>query len=74
MSPVVPILGRIIQVVLLDCGLLMRLGGGVGVLDHTEGVVCFWGLLDCAGLAMADAKERVLCLAPGFRELAAAIW
>lgn len=72
-SPDVPILGRMIQVVLLvwDC---WRLGGGVGVLEQADGVDCFAAGLGWTILAAADTKEIVLCLAPGLHALAAAIW
>ena len=59
--------------VLFDGGLL-RLGGGDGDLDHTEGVVCLGGDWGCAGAAAALAKDSVLCLAPGLRAFLAAVW
>ena len=70
-SPVVPIHGLITQVVLLDWGGL-RLGGGEGDFDQVDGVVCLglaWGRAD---VAVALAKDRVVCLAPGLRAFIAA--
>ena len=63
------------QVVLLH-GWLVCLGWGEGDFDQVDGVVCLplGGLgVDVVGLAVAAAKERVVCLAPGFRELATAM-
>ena len=66
--------GRITQVVLLR-GWLICLGWGDGDFDQADGVVCLpLGGLDAEeGLAAAAAKERVVCLNPGLRELAAAM-
>ena len=72
MSPEVPILGRMTQVVLLR-GWVVCLGGGEGDLDQAEGVVCLGLGAALVGLAAAAAKERVVCLAPGLQELAAAM-
>ena len=70
--------GRMTQEVLGDCGFwgLLRLGGGVGDLDHEEGVVCL-----CAGgpgrggafFEAAPANDRVACLAPGLVAFVAAL-
>ena len=70
--------GRIIQVVLGDCGFwgLLRVGGGVGDFDHEEGVVCLCVVgpgRDGALLEAALAKDRVACLAPGFVAFVAAL-
>ena len=66
------------QLVLGDCGFwgLLRFGGGVGDLDHDEGVVCLCA--DGLGLggALCEAvlaKERVACLEPGFVAFVAAL-
>jgi hypothetical protein len=72
-SPVVPILGLITQVVLFDGGLL-RFGGGDGDFDHEDGVVCLWLFWGSARVAAALAKDSVLCLAPGLRAFLAAVW
>jgi hypothetical protein len=50
-----------------------RLGVGDGDFDQADGVVCLGLEVDVPGLATADAKERVVCLKPGLRELAAAM-
>ena len=71
-SPEVPILGLITQVVLFDGGLL-RLNGGDGDLDHVDGVVCLGMAWGCASVATALAKDNVLCLAPGLRAFLAAV-
>ena len=67
--------GRMTQVVLLH-GWLFCLGWGDGDFDQADGVVCLpLGGLDVDGVelaAAAAAKERVVCLAPGLRELATA--
>ena len=71
--------GRITQLVLGDCVLwgLLRFGGGVGDLDHEEGVVCLCvgglGRLCGALFEAALAKERVACLEPGFVAFEAAL-
>ena len=70
--------GRIIQLVLGDCCFrgLLRLGGGVGDLDHEEGVVCLGAGGPGRGrvsLEVALAKERVDCLEPGLVAFAAAL-
>ena len=72
-SPVVPILGLITQVVSFDGGLL-RLGGGDGDFDHDDRVVCLWLVWGRAAVAVALAKDSVLCLAPGLRAFLAAVW
>ena len=69
--------GRMTQVVLLR-GWLVCLGWGDGDFDQADGVVCLplGGLevdVEVGGLAAAAAKERVVCLAPGLRELATAM-
>ena len=52
------------------------LGWGDGDFDQADGVVCLplGGLeVDVVELAAAAAKERVVCLAPGFRKFATAM-
>lgn len=54
-------------------GILVRWGGGDGDFDQADGVVCLGLGAGVTGLAAAEANERVVCLAPGLRELATAI-
>lgn len=62
--------GLMTQVVLLRVGWGRR-GGGDGDLDQFDGVDCLGGFV-VTGLAAADVKESVVCLAPGLREFVTA--
>jgi hypothetical protein len=79
--PLLPILGRMIQVVVFERGLggARGRGGGAVEVDQADGVVCLIGtvvkpLLLLAVEAAAEAKESLLCFgAPGLFALRAAL-
>ena len=66
--PEVLMRGRMTHLVLLRGGWGRR-SGGDGDFDQFDRVVCLGGF---AGFAATDAKESVVCLAPGLREFATA--